>query len=64
VHTVVLSLSDHLYVHAQPSHDTLRGRPSSPLVVRSNSYAWILRLNNGFVVDGIAFFDGSAFDDV
>ena len=30
----------------------------------TNSYAWILRLKNGLVVEGIAFFDGSAFDDL
>jgi uncharacterized protein len=33
-------------------------------VVYSNSYAWILRLSNGLVVDGTAFFDASAFDDL
>jgi uncharacterized protein len=30
----------------------------------TNSYAWILRLSDGLVVDGTAFFDGSAFDDL
>jgi len=30
----------------------------------TNSYAWIPRLSNGLVVDGTAFFDGSALDDL
>jgi ketosteroid isomerase-like protein len=30
----------------------------------TNSYAWILRLSHGLVVEGTAFFDGSAFDDL
>jgi len=33
-------------------------------VTYTNSYAWILRLSNGLVVDGTAFFDGAAFDDL
>jgi ketosteroid isomerase-like protein len=33
-------------------------------VAYTNSYAWILRLDNGLVVDGTAFFDGNAFDDL
>ena len=33
-------------------------------VTYTNSYVWILRLNNGLVVDGTAFFDGCAFDDL
>jgi ketosteroid isomerase-like protein len=33
-------------------------------VAYTNSYAWILHLDNGLVVDGTAFFDGSAFDDL
>ena len=29
-----------------------------------NSYAWIMRLDGGEVVDGTAFFDSISFDDV
>jgi ketosteroid isomerase-like protein len=29
-----------------------------------NSYAWIMRLSDGKVVDGTAFFDATAFDDL
>lgn len=29
-----------------------------------NSYAWVLRLRDGRVVDGTAFFDSKAFDDL
>ena len=33
-------------------------------VAYANSYAWILRLKDGLVVDGTAFFDAGAFDDL
>ena len=29
-----------------------------------NSYAWIMKLDNGKVVDGTAFFDSISFDDL
>ncbi|MEZ3159879.1 nuclear transport factor 2 family protein [Microbacterium sp. BWT-B31] len=29
-----------------------------------NTYAWILRMRDGRIVDGLAFFDGSAFDEL
>jgi uncharacterized protein len=29
-----------------------------------NSYAWFLRMRDGLVVDGTAFFDSTAFDDL
>jgi ketosteroid isomerase-like protein len=29
-----------------------------------NSYAWIMRLDGGLVVDGTAFFDSLSFDDL
>ena len=33
-------------------------------VAYENSYAWILRLRNGSVIDGTAFFDSIAFDEL
>lgn len=30
----------------------------------ANTYAWIMRLRDGLVVDGIAFFDSIAFDEL
>ena len=33
-------------------------------VAYDNSYAWVMRLSNGRVVDGTAFFDAGAFDDL
>jgi uncharacterized protein len=29
-----------------------------------NSYAWIMRLVDGKIIDGTAFFDGMAFNDL
>jgi uncharacterized protein len=33
-------------------------------VAYENTYAWFLRMDGGEVVDGVAFFDGPAFDDL
>ena len=33
-------------------------------VAYDNSYAWILQLDDGLVVDGTAFYDSIAFDDL
>ena len=33
-------------------------------IVYENTYAWFLRMADGQVVDGVAFFDGPAFDEL
>jgi len=30
----------------------------------ANSYAWIMRLADGFVIDGTAFYDSISFNDL
>jgi ketosteroid isomerase-like protein len=35
---------------------------ASDAIAYENTYAWFLRMEDGLVVDGVAFFDGPAFD--
>lgn len=56
-------------VHADDATDTVvvlwdgRGTTTAGTTYE-NTYAWILRLQDGLVIDGIAFYDSIAFDEL